>query len=106
MPDRSLRPPVFLDEGTNYFGVVVSIGSLRLVDRSGGGERVDGVLGRGRQVLMDPVVLVLGQTRGVESCRSLSVARFRSLGVVDADFEVRDGDFTHLELEVPGHLRP
>ena len=106
MLDRSLRPPVFLDKGTNSYGVVVSIGLLRLVDRSGGGEVVGGVLGRGHQVLMDPVVLVLGQIRGVESCRSLGVARFRSYGVVDADSEVCDGDITHFELKVPGHLRP
>ena len=105
MSGRSLRPLVFLDEGANYYGVVVSIGLLRLVDRFGGDEGMDGVLGRGQQVLMDPAVLVLGQIRGVASCRSLGVARCRSLGVVDAGSEVRDGDFTHLDLEVRGHLR-
>ena len=98
MSDRSLRSLVFLDEGTNYYGVVVSVGLLRLMHHSGGGEGVGGVLGRGRYVLMDPVGLVLGQIRGVASCRSL--------GVVDAGSEVRDGDFTHLNLEVRGHLRP
>ena len=93
-----MRRLIFLDEGTNYYSVAVSIGLLCLVDRSGGGEGVGGVLGRVYQGLMDPVGLILSQVRGV--------ARFRSLGVVDAGSEVRDGDFTHLELEVRGHLRP
>ena len=106
MSNRSLRPLVFLDGRTNHYGVVVSIGILRLVDRSGGGEGVGGVLGRGQQVLMDPLVLVRGHIHSVASCRSLGVARCRSLGVVDAGSEVRDGDCTHLELEVRGHLRP
>ena len=83
-------PLTLLDEGPNYYGVVVKIGLLRLVDHFGGGEGVDGVLSGGHQVLMDPVVLVPGQVRGVE--------RHRSLGVVDAGPEVRDGDLTHLEL--------
>ena len=106
MSDRSLRPLIFLDEETNCYGVVVSIGLLHLVGRSGGGKGVGGVLGRGNQVLMDPVMLVLSQIRGVASCCSLGVARCRSPGVVDAGSEVCDGDFTHLELEVRGHLRP
>ena len=96
--DRSLRPLVCLDEGTNYYGAVLGVGLLCLVDRLGGGEGVGGVLGLGQQVLMGPLVLVLGQFRGVASCRSLGLARCHSLGMVGAGSEVRHGDFAHLDL--------
>ena len=96
--DRSLRPLILLDEGFNYYGVVVKIGLLRLVYRFGGGEGVSGGLGGDDQVLMNPGVLVPGQVRGV--------AHRRSLGVVDVGPQVRGRDLAHLELLVRGHLRP
>ena len=96
--DRSLRSLVCLDEGTNYYDVVLGVGLLCLVGRSGGGEGVGGVLFLDQQVLMGPLVLVLGQLRSVASCRSLGVSRCRSLGMVEAGSEVRHGDFAHLDL--------
>ena len=95
--DRSFRPLGCLDAGTNYYGVVLGVGFLRLVDRSGGGEGVGGVL-LGQQVLMGLLVFFLGQLRGVAGCRGLGVSRCRGLSVVEAGSEVRYGDLAQLDL--------
>ena len=106
MVDRSFYPLVCLDERIKYFGVVLGVGFLRLVGRSGGGEGVGGVLGLGQQVMMGLSVLFLGQLRGVAGCRGLGVSRCHGLGVVEAGSEVRYGYFAHLNLQIRGHLRP
>ena len=104
--DPGLRPLVCLDEGTNYHGVLLDVGPLCLVGHSGDGEGVGGVLGLSQQVLMGPLVPVLGQLRGVAGSRSLGVSRCRSFGMVETGSEVRHGDFAHLDLQIRGHLRP
>ena len=104
--DPGLRPLVCLDEGTNYHGVALDVGPLCLVGHSGDGEGVGGVLGLSQQVLMGPLVPVLGQLRGVAGSRSLGVSRCRSFGMVETGSEVRHGDFAHLDLQIRGHLRP
>ena len=105
--DPSLRPVVCLEEGTNNDGVVLDVGLLCLVSRSGDGEGVGGVLGLSQQVLMGPLVPVLGQLRGVAGSRSLlGVSRCGSFGMVEAGSEVRHGDFAHLDFQIRGHLRP
>ena len=88
MKNRSSRPLVCLDAGTNYYGAVPGIGFLRLIGRSGDGEGVGGILLLGQQVLMSLLVLLLGQLRGVAGCRGLGVSRCRGFGVVEAGSEV------------------
>ena len=104
MKYRSFLPLVCLDEGANYYGVVLGVCLLRLVGRSGGGEGVGGALGLSHQVLMGLMVLFLGQLRGMAGCRSLGVSRCRGLGVVEAGSEVRHRDFAHLDSQIRGHL--
>ena len=82
MKDRSVRPLVSLDAGTNYYGAVLGSGFPRLIGHSGGGGGVGGAVLRGQQVLMGLLVLFFGRLRGVAGCRGLGVSRCRGLGVV------------------------
>ena len=86
--DRSFCPLVSLGAGTNYNGTVLGVGLLRLVDRSGGGKGVGGVLFFGQQGLIGLLLLLFGELRGVAGCRCLGVPRRRGLGVVEAGSQV------------------
>ena len=103
---RSFHPLVGLDAGTNYDGAVLGVGLVRLVDRSGGGKGVDGVLLLGQQGLMGLLVLLFGELRGVAGCRCLGVPRCCGLGGVEAGSEVCHRDLAQLALHVRGPLWP